>query len=559
MINVNQITSQLARMPDQALQQYAMMHKNDPYTVSLALSESNRRKERRIAAQGQQGMAPQPKVVDQGIAGMAAPAPQPMPEDVGIGALPAPNMQGMAGGGIVAFGGGGDVQHFQSGGSPASRFFSGVRQSFADAEETTRLRNQLLRKYGPASAVPGLFMQQSDEERQAAKAVAAALPNLSYAQLQQLAQNGPSALTGAPVSAAAPVAIPNPTDQRLANKTQTAPTDTILPAPGAVPGDIPVAGGPRPAPAPAAPRAPVVQEKDFLTLQRELEGQYGAAVDPLKAERAALTTKEKAGEEEGLAKLKADQESEMKTMFKGREERIGKREAELGKFKDTNTGMALLEAGLAMMQSRGPGLAGIAQGAGVGLKQYAAGIDKIKSAQEKLDDARDRVEELRQSQSAMNKSEVRKAEQGIRAIVNQGNRDLFKGLETATGKKEADVRAAVTNAVAVSQADKARATTLEAARIAAEPGLARNKMLAASQSDTAKARTEYGKLQAKVMSDLSADPQYTMATDAVKAQMATTRLRAALLNNPFLSAYAAGIGFSSAPAGTGAVRELDED
>ena len=125
MINVNQITSQLAKMPDQALQQYAMMHKNDPYTVSLALSESNRRKQMRDAAQGQQGMAPQPKVVDQGIASMAAPAPQPqmpqaqaqpMPEDVGIGALPAPNMQGMAGGGIVAFGDGGEVERFQTGG-----------------------------------------------------------------------------------------------------------------------------------------------------------------------------------------------------------------------------------------------------------------------------------------------------------------------------------------------------------------------------------------------------------------------------------------------------------
>ncbi len=44
MINVNQITAQLAKMPDNALQQYAAMHKDDPYTVSLALSESNRRK-----------------------------------------------------------------------------------------------------------------------------------------------------------------------------------------------------------------------------------------------------------------------------------------------------------------------------------------------------------------------------------------------------------------------------------------------------------------------------------------------------------------------------------
>jgi hypothetical protein len=81
----------------------------------------------RDAAQGQQGMGEQPKVVDQGIAEMVAPAPQPqmpqaqaqpMPEDVGIGALPAPNMQGMAGGGIVAFGDGGEVQRFQTGGVP---------------------------------------------------------------------------------------------------------------------------------------------------------------------------------------------------------------------------------------------------------------------------------------------------------------------------------------------------------------------------------------------------------------------------------------------------------
>lgn len=103
MINVNQITSRLASMPDQALQQYAAMHKNDPYTMALALAESNRRKQMR---QGAQMQAPQqPKVVDQEIAGMA----QPMPEDTGIGQLPAPNMQGMAEGGIVAFRKGGDT------------------------------------------------------------------------------------------------------------------------------------------------------------------------------------------------------------------------------------------------------------------------------------------------------------------------------------------------------------------------------------------------------------------------------------------------------------------
>jgi hypothetical protein len=109
MINVNQITSRLASMPDQALQQYAAMHKNDPYVMALALSESNRRKQMR---QGAQMQAPQqPKVVDQEIAGMA----QPMPEDTGIGQLPAPNMQSMAEGGIVAFEDGGQVPGYAEG------------------------------------------------------------------------------------------------------------------------------------------------------------------------------------------------------------------------------------------------------------------------------------------------------------------------------------------------------------------------------------------------------------------------------------------------------------
>jgi len=125
MINVNQITAQMARMSDQALQQFAAMHKADPYTLSLALSESNRRKEMRQGAQmGQQ--QPQPKVVDQEIAQMGPQMtpqqgmpqgmpPQQLPENVGIGQLPAPNMKGMAEGGIVAFDEGGEVPGYAGG------------------------------------------------------------------------------------------------------------------------------------------------------------------------------------------------------------------------------------------------------------------------------------------------------------------------------------------------------------------------------------------------------------------------------------------------------------
>jgi hypothetical protein len=76
----------------------------------MAFQESNTRKQMRAAAQNTQA-PPAPKVVDQNLQEMA----QPMPEDQGIATLPAPNMQNMAGGGIVAFAGGGDVPGFQSG------------------------------------------------------------------------------------------------------------------------------------------------------------------------------------------------------------------------------------------------------------------------------------------------------------------------------------------------------------------------------------------------------------------------------------------------------------
>jgi hypothetical protein len=128
MINVNQITSQLAKMPDPMLQKYAAMHKDDPYTVALALSESNRRKAMRVGANPMPGE--QPKVVDQDIAEMSPPTqqmpqqiPQQMPqqmaqqlpENVGIGQLPAQNMQRMADGGIVGYAEGGSVPGYAEG------------------------------------------------------------------------------------------------------------------------------------------------------------------------------------------------------------------------------------------------------------------------------------------------------------------------------------------------------------------------------------------------------------------------------------------------------------
>ena len=101
MIDVNEITSTLRGMPDQQLQQYAAMHKGDPYILALAVSESNQRKKLRMASQGQAGNQPMPKVADAAIAGMSA---QQLPENQGIAQIPTPNVQNMADGGIAGYG-----------------------------------------------------------------------------------------------------------------------------------------------------------------------------------------------------------------------------------------------------------------------------------------------------------------------------------------------------------------------------------------------------------------------------------------------------------------------
>ena len=128
--NVNQITTTLRGMPDQQLQQYAAMHKSDPYILSLAIQESNSRQQLRTAAMAKMAGQQPPTVADQDIAKMTQPVmppqmpqgmpPQGMPpqgapipqapqgqQPQGIPALPAQNLQGMAEGGIAGYAGGG--------------------------------------------------------------------------------------------------------------------------------------------------------------------------------------------------------------------------------------------------------------------------------------------------------------------------------------------------------------------------------------------------------------------------------------------------------------------
>ena len=310
-------------------------------------------------------------------------------------------------------------------------------------------------------------------------------------------------LTGAPLAAAVPVAAPTTVTPSV---TPAGGIETLTPP---VPPALAPAPAPAPAPGPAAPRAPAA-EKDFLTQQQALEKRLGTPVDKLRAEREAITTEDVRGRREGIAALKADQEAEAATMFKGQEERLGKREAALEKSKDTNTGMAFLEAGLAMMQSRGRGLAGIAEGASVGTKQYASGIKDIRAAQEKLDDARDRMEELRQNQASMNKREIRAEEKGIRDTLVQGKRDLLTGVEKATDKQTALSLAATASDVAA----QGRTAQMQSAERIAANSITRATM--ADERADARSRVDSAKALLKSSADMLSGSAASMLSDTEK-------------------------------------------
>jgi hypothetical protein len=85
-----------------------------------------------------------------------------------------------AGGGIVAF--------QQGGSTPIGRFVSGIGSNLINPEELEilKLQDELRGKYSSASSLPGLFMSQTDEERQRAKDIMSRVSRMSLSELRDL-------------------------------------------------------------------------------------------------------------------------------------------------------------------------------------------------------------------------------------------------------------------------------------------------------------------------------------------------------------------------------------
>ena len=318
--------------------------------------------------QPQQGGAP----IAQQVMAQAAQADQ----SQGVEALPSNLPQSYAGGGIIAFEDGGKVERYQNTGytgtTPASRYFSGLGQNFTEANEMAKLRNKLQMQYGPASAVPGLFMRQTDEERLAAKAVAAALPNLSFPQLQQLAAEGPSALASfaAPTQAVAPTPTP---------AAQAQPPAPPPPAPPAAPGDggfkMPTMQTYTPTIATLPVRtAPVLTDLDALT--KKLPAETKTATE------AAVTATQKTLEDMD------------RPGFEAREERLGKREVAQEKDSAVGRALNLISTGFGVAGSKERSLAGALGKEGrEGIADLIRGEAANRAAKDKLEDYRDNLEQ----------------------------------------------------------------------------------------------------------------------------------------------------------------------
>ena len=181
--NSEKITSQIAMLPDQALKQMAMMHKNDPYVLPLIISEDGRRKQMRQAAQAQMARAPQPKVADAAVEQMGnvdamgnvtgyARGGHVLPEHQGIGQLHAPNIQHMADGGIAGYEDG--VQEMATGGmfdyaqrsEPVLRMAGGGMLGYkngglTDKQEFAMQYKDIAEKVGKELGVdPGILISQ---------------------------------------------------------------------------------------------------------------------------------------------------------------------------------------------------------------------------------------------------------------------------------------------------------------------------------------------------------------------------------------------------------------
>ena len=431
MVNIEQITSTLAKLPDEALQRYAMMHKDDPYIMSLAVSESRRRKEMRAASQTQ-GMQPRPKVVDQAVLEMAEqPAQQmpSMPEEQGIGALPAAAQMNFADGGITGYAGGGGVERYQSQGlvqDPKLASLLAARDRYLKAGSDTSAIDQAI---AFAQAQPG---RQAAQNRAALNASEQRILNAETPQGPSIYDPATGVKISEPAMLVSPVDNLSGMDRRISTGSlPNVPSISTPVSPKVVPD--PIVNPIRKPPATGIAAAVVPEPKgDMVTRAKDLAGNLIDTRDrdlALGAYKNFLT--ERSTEmRENLAKR--PKTKAMEGFEKSLKEEA---EGEAGE-KDQAKGMAIFKAGLAMMSGTSPNaLVNIGKGAMAGAEEYSGALKDFKKAAKDRQKLFAEIEEKRRLQALGDYDAVAATDQKIADLQNDFQKKVLSFAEKTTGTK----------------------------------------------------------------------------------------------------------------------------
>jgi hypothetical protein len=554
------LSAQISKMTPQQRQQFAMLHKNDPILVSMTKFINDQENSLRSSMQAQQNpqaLAEKPKIVDEMIAGLAG--------------VPAPNLEQMPDGGIA--GGESPPQGYAEGGITGPRAKYDYKMMTPKPSTGTPYEGmgvlEFLRKFGDDT---GITQSEQDARSKLSK-----VPNSLPSWEEYKAMITPNAW-----------------------KT---PDTTSSPKIGAMEKDLTHVGGDMPTlPNPATPAATArTVDPEFAEFERayaeaskssgrggggggiaaipsapasNFEAQYNKYVqanmkDPFAAEIAALNEARLKSAAEERDRVKADQE-EMGIAGLEREKRLKAKEAKLEKKESQNAGMALLDAGLAMMAGKSRhALVNIGQGAMVGTKRYREGAKEIEDARDKLDDAFSSLEDLRRGEKRGDLKDRREAEAKYQATIHENMDRVIKGLQTQYGISHNVAKSLLTaniqeannlrdNATRITTANIGAGATMGAARLRNKEGLAG---LALEKLKLARDRQGFleqqkgaellekveGAIEKRIENEHKLDP-YTPMTPQRANEIRTQAWQEAVARNPFLKQYIGTMPQAAAPA-----------
>ena len=393
------LIARLRTMDDQQLAQMAQLHRTDPMTFPLVVAENAARQ--RVRSMTAAAQPPQPTVADQ-VAQQMGVGAQPMVVDE-----PAP-------GGVAGFSKGGETEDEVTFGDKAGAVLKDVTlavpRGLAGAMNTALIRPaRALGSDTPYISFAGAYDFPIDESD----------PAPEWTEIKRR-----EAAAAARAQQPAPSSRPPFSDARSA---AAAPQATPQAAPAALP---PAGGGGL-----AAIRAPgfkPMTAEEYMQSMTKLTGDMEA--DPEVKALRAIDAEQQQSLRDSRERARGV-ETEQAAIHQQRGERLEQRQGALDKEGARNEAMAFIQAGLGMLTSSRRGIAGIADGAGKGFAAYEAGIEKIKAAQERLDQAHDALADAKLG----SKKEAVAAENALAQQLIQSKKEVTAAVAAATGRKRGEV------------------------------------------------------------------------------------------------------------------------